>query len=233
MSEDTHSTDQIEEYGSRRERRAASDEGIQLNALPFLIAGALIVLAVLGLLWWFVIREPAGEEETGGWEWIEEPADGVHARDVPPEDWEAGWCLVGFEDEDEPSDVVDCEQPYDVQVVLRQNIDDGPYPGDTEVADTAHGWCHDDLSLNEDTIAETDYDLAVQLWHPTESTWNREDDRLVSCFLTRSGGGTLTGDFMLEEDEDDGEDPADDEPTEDMDVTAEPRDDEDEDDEEE
>ncbi|GAB3849245.1 hypothetical protein [Nesterenkonia populi] len=229
MSEDPRSTAEIARPATRRQRRAASEQGVQLNAIPFLIAGALVVLVTLGLLWWFVIREPGEDEDAGAWEWIEEPADGVHARDVPPEDWETGWCLVGYATEDEPADVVDCEQSYDVQVVLRQNISDGSYPGDTEVADTAHEWCHDDLSLNEDAVAEADYDLAVQLNHPTESTWNREDDRLVSCFLTRSDDGSLTGDYMLDEDADDEdedavEDPAEDGTADGVDVSAEPRD---------
>ncbi|WP_258935310.1 septum formation family protein [Nesterenkonia pannonica] len=130
--------------------------------------------------------------------------------------------MVGYEDEDEPADVVDCERPYDVQVVLRQNISDGAYPGDVEVADTAHEWCHDDLRLDEETAAEAEHDLAVRLWHPTESTWD-DGDRLVSCFLTRSDDGPLTGDFVLDEEEQEDEDG---DAEADVSVSADPRDDE-------
>lgn len=185
---------------SRRDRRVASgDHGRRLNALPFLLAAPLLVLLIIGLLWLFVWSDDDAAEEAS-WEWVEEPVDGVHAREVPPQDWEAGWCLSGYVDEETPADVVDCEDTYDRQVLLRRNISDGPYPGDSSVADTAHQWCHDDLDLNTETLAQVDHELEIQLWHPTESTWKSDYDRMVSCFLVRAGGAGLSGDFLPAED---------------------------------
>lgn len=187
--------------GSRRARRAAAgDDGRQLNAIPFLIAAVLVMLVIFGLLWWFLWRDAdAGEEAS--WEWIEEPVDGIHARDVPPEDWEDGWCLSGYVDEETPADVVDCEQTYDTQIMHRRNISDGPYPGDTEVIETAHQWCHEDLELNAEALEDVDYELEIQLWHPTETTWRSDGDRMVSCFMTRPDGAGLSGNFLAEADD--------------------------------
>lgn len=187
---------------SRRDRRvAAGDDGSRLNAIPFLLAAVLVAIITFVLLWVFLWRD-AGEDETA-WEWVEEPVDGVHAREVPPDDWETGWCLSGYVDEETPADVVDCEQTYDRQIMLRRNINDGPYPGDTTVITTAHQWCHEDLDINSETLEETDHELEIQLWHPTESTWKSDYDRMVSCFLLHPDGAGLSGDFLpADEDED-------------------------------
>ena len=190
---------------SRRARRAAAgDDGRRLNAVPFLIAGVLVVLMILSLLWLFLWRDSGGEDEAG-WEWVENPVDGVHARDVPADDWEAGWCLTNFVDEESPADVVDCDQTYDRQVMLRRNISDGSYPGDTTVAQTAHQWCRDELELNRGELERADFALEVELWHPTENTWG-SGDRMVSCFLTRPDGAGLSGHFLAETDDDDEDD---------------------------
>lgn len=186
----------------RKTRRAAAQaRGRELNAIPFLIAAGLVLLVIFGLLWWFLWRDAdAGEEAS--WEWVEEPADGVHAREVPPEDWEDGWCLSNYVDEESPADVVDCAQTYDRQILHRRNISDGPYPGDAEVADTAHQWCQQDLELNAEALEDVDYELEIQLWHPTESTWRGDYDRMVSCFMVRADGAGLTGNFLAEADAD-------------------------------
>lgn len=211
MAESEPASQSADAPQTRRARRAAAgDTGRGIHALPFLIAGLAVVLLTAAVLWWFLFRDD-GEDEAGSWEWIEEPVDGVHARDVPAEDWESGWCLTNFSDEDSAADAVDCQRSYDVQVVLRRNINDGPYPGDTEVIDTAHQWCHDDLELSSETLAEADYELQVQLWHPTESTWRSDYDRMVSCFLTRPDGEQMSGDFMAAEEDDDADTPADEE----------------------
>ncbi|WP_300342517.1 hypothetical protein [Nesterenkonia sp.] len=188
-----------ETHLSRRARRAArGDDSRRLNAWPYLIASVLVVLITLGALWWFLWRPV---EEEVAWEWVDDPVDGVHARDVPPEDWEAGWCLTRFEDDQTPADVVDCEQSYQAQVMLRRNISDGPYPGDQVVIDTAHRWCHEELPLDTEAVAQADYGLEVRLWHPTESTWRDDYDRMVSCFLTRADGEEMSGSFLAAEDD--------------------------------
>lgn len=205
MSESPQVSEDTPQPLSRRARRAAAgDTGFRLNAIPFLIAGVLVVLLTAGLLWWFVLRQ--GPEEAAEWTWVEEPADGVHARGVPPEDWETGWCLSGFTDEDSPADAVRCERNYDVQILLQREMDDdvtdGDYPGDDIVTSTAEQWCHEEVELSSTALETASAELQIELWHPTESTWNRQEDRLVSCFLSRADGGTLQGDFLATGDDD-------------------------------
>lgn len=198
-SDSTHQTEK--KPLSRRARRvAAGDHSRRLNALPALIAAVLLALITLGLLWLFVWSDDNATEETS-WEWVEDPADGVHARDVPPADWETGWCLSGYVDEETPADVVECGGTYDRQIMLRRTISDGPYPGDAQVAGTAAQWCQDDLDINTETLAQIDHELEIQMWHPTESTWNNDDDRMVSCFLLHAEGAGLSGDFLPTEEE--------------------------------
>lgn len=200
---------------SRRARRAAQgDTGFRLNAWPFVIAAVVVVLLTAGLLWWYLSDRGPALEEDAGWEWNESPLDGVHARDVPPEDWETGWCLSGFTDEDSPADVVDCQQRYDAQVLLRRDLQEEAFPGPEVIDERARQWCYEDIELNPDAVAAADYDLQVQVWSPTESTWNSEDDRMVACFLTHAEGETLSGDFLEEPEEspeDQGEEEQDDE----------------------
>lgn len=188
---------------SRRARReAAGDTGFRLNALPFLIIGILVVLITAVLLWWFLGREE--EDEPADWTWVEDPLDGVHARGVPPEDWEAGWCLSGYTDEETPADVMDCERSYDVQVLLQDELEDdvteGDYPGDDVVSHSANLRC-EGVQLNSAAIESLGAELQREIWYPTETTWDNEDDRLVSCFLTRTDGGSLRGDFLDSSDE--------------------------------
>ncbi|WP_120006649.1 hypothetical protein [Nesterenkonia muleiensis] len=205
MSESPQAGEDTPQPLSRRARRAAAgNTGFRLNAIPFLIAGVLVVLVTAGLLWWFGLREEP--EEAAEWTWVEEPADGVHARGVPPEDWETGWCLSGFTDEDSPADAVRCERNYDVQILLQRemddNVTDGDYPGDDIVTSTAEQWCHEEVELSSAALEAAEAELQIELWHPTESTWNRQDDRLVSCFLSRADGGSLRGDFLATVDDD-------------------------------
>lgn len=197
---------------SRRDRRvAAGDSSRRLNAVPSLIAAVLLAIITLGLLWLLVWSDD--DAEVASWEWVEDPADGVHAREVPPDDWETGWCLSGYVDEETPADVVDCEQTYDRQIMLRRNISDGPYPGDAEVASTAQQWCDDDLEVNTETLAQVDHELEIQMWHPTETTWKSDYDRMVSCFLLHAEDSGLSGDFLPpDEDAEDTETEAESEP---------------------
>jgi hypothetical protein len=205
MSETPQDNEASEQPLSRRDRRAAAgDTGFRLNAVPFVIAGVVVVILTAAALWWFLGREDA--EEASEWTWTEEPADGVHARDVPPEDWEAGWCLTGFSDEDSPANVISCERNYDVQVLLRREMDDdvtdGEYPGDDIVAGNANQWCHEEIELRPEAVEAVDAELQIELWHPSQSTWNNDDDRLVSCFLSRTDGERLSGDFLAAGDSD-------------------------------
>ncbi|NDK31776.1 flagellar basal body-associated FliL family protein [Nesterenkonia haasae] len=205
MSESPRDNEAPQQPLSRRDRRAAAgDTGFRLNAIPFLIAGIVVVIVTAGLLWWFLGREDA--EEAAEWTWTEDPADGVHARDVPAEDWEAGWCLTGFSDADSPANVISCERNYDVQVLLQREMEDdvtdGEYPGDDIVAGNANQWCHEEIELSAEAVEAVDTELQIELWHPSESTWNNDDDRLVTCFLSRTDGERLSGDFLLEGDAD-------------------------------
>ncbi|NLS09916.1 hypothetical protein HGQ17_07850 [Nesterenkonia sp. MY13] len=197
MSKSSPESGASERPMTRRARReAAGDTGFRLNAWPFLIGGVLVVFVTAGLLWWFLVRNDA-QEPVGGWEWTPNPADGVHARDVPPEDWQAGWCLSGFTSEEEPAHVVDCERSYDLQLLVRDDLDeDGEYPGDESLVAMADELCQADVEIDAEALEEAEEDLHFLIGRPTESGWNNEGDREVSCFLGRVDEGRMSGDFL-------------------------------------
>lgn len=192
---------------SRRERREASGDipAQRLTPLPFLIVGAALLIVTGITLWWFFIGPGSGEDVSR--EWVEDPGPGgVHAREVPPEDWESGFCLKNFEDEQSPADVIDCAGEYDAQLLLRTQLEADSYPGAEDVAAQAARVCEDEVEINQEAVDEADYDLALNQWYPTESSWE-QGDRQVDCMLVRADENSLSGDFLGdgEGSEDDGD----------------------------
>lgn len=197
--------DETPPSGSRRARREAQGDvaSKRVNALPFLLAGALVVLFAGGLIWWFVIRE-APPEQTVAEERDDNPGiDGVIQRGAEPDQWLAGDCLSGFESEHEPATIVECDRSYDRQVLAWGDLEEGSYPGDDQVSEQAIRVCEEDGELDQDQLDAVDYEIEVELSHPSEDTWTSQDsDRRVNCLLRRVDGQQLSGNFVLEPEED-------------------------------
>ncbi len=204
---------------TRRERREAAGDipAQRLTPLPFLIAGIALIVVTGLTLWWFMWRPGSGADLSQ--QWVDDPGPGgIHARDVPPEDWETGYCLTNFEDEQSPADVIDCEGEYDTQLLLRTQLEGDSYPGAEDVASQAERVCEEDVELSQEAVDESGEDLALHQWYPTESTWD-QGDRRVDCMLARDDEEPISGDF-LGTDED-----SEDEASEDEDSEASPEED--------
>lgn len=191
---------------SRRERREAAGDipAQRVTPLPFLIAGTALLIVTGITLWWFFMGPGSGEDISQ--EWVDDPGPGgVHAREVPPEDWESGFCLKNFEDEQSPADVIDCEGEYDTQLLLRTQLEGDSYPGAEDVGSQAARVCEEEVQMSQEAVDEAGYDLALNQWYPTQSTWD-QGDRQVDCMLVRADEDTLSGDFLDadEDSEDDG-----------------------------
>ncbi|MDZ5077104.1 hypothetical protein [Nesterenkonia sp. HG001] len=196
-------------------RETANRDPRRPNVLPFVLAGGLVVLITLSLLWWFLVRdEPAELPETVA-EREEDPGiDGVILRNADPDQWLAGDCLTGFQPQDEtaPATIIECGHSYDVQVIHWEDLEVGEYPGDEDVSERAHMACEDNGQLDQDAVDAVDFELQVRISHPTESTWRREGDRRINCLLQPASGVTMTGNFVMDPEEhssaDDAEDAA-------------------------
>ncbi len=124
------------------------------------------------------------------------------ATEIGFADLETGGC---FEVIDDPvvSDLavwsVDCATPHTFEVydqfTYEGDTDDGGYPGAAAVQDWSERACHDRFEAFVGT-RWTLSELEIQLWWPTEESWDRGDDTVICAALEESGDkvtGTLRG----------------------------------------
>ncbi|MGV8876318.1 MAG: septum formation family protein [Rhodoglobus sp.] len=106
-----------------------------------------------------------------------------------------GECLDPFDNawQDEFT-VVDCGQPHAAQLLLRASFDDAasaPYPESDGLATRTTALCSTDAVINF-AVAKTITDLELLAsYAPTAKEWDA-GQRDYSCFVTRSGGESLT-----------------------------------------
>jgi hypothetical protein len=88
--------------------------------------------------------------------------------------------------------VVDCSAAHLAQLSSRGAIESDGYPGADEAKRIATDQCQSESAL--DLSAASPYgDVQVQsVYPPDQASWD-QGDRYWSCFVTRSGGGTMTG----------------------------------------
>jgi hypothetical protein len=88
--------------------------------------------------------------------------------------------------------VVDCGTPHIAQLTARLPVSANQWPGPDALAAQAAEQCQSASALN--TSAAAAYgDVQVQgSYAPDQATWD-QGDTFISCFVTRSSGGTLTG----------------------------------------
>ncbi|WIB60731.1 septum formation family protein [Curtobacterium sp. MCLR17_007] len=104
-----------------------------------------------------------------------------------------GECMTPFTDPwSEDFTVVDCATAHAAQLTRRGAIEADAFPGADDAKQLATDQCRSEDAL--DVSAASAYgDVQVQaVYPPDQESWNR-GDRFWSCFVTRSGGGTMTG----------------------------------------
>ena len=104
-----------------------------------------------------------------------------------------GECLTPFDSAwAEDFTVVDCGAEHTAQLTARGTIDGDAYPGVEAVKTQAATQCQSAAGLDL-TAAARFGDVQVQgVYPPDQAAWDK-GDRFWSCFVTRSGGGALTG----------------------------------------
>ncbi|SBN62230.1 Septum formation [Curtobacterium sp. 9128] len=104
-----------------------------------------------------------------------------------------GECLTPFDSAwAEDFTVVDCGAEHTAQLTARGTIDGDAYPGVEAVKTQAATQCQSAAGLDLTTAARFG-DVQVQgVYPPDQAAWDK-GDRFWSCFVTRSGGGALTG----------------------------------------
>ncbi|ROP65085.1 septum formation family protein [Curtobacterium sp. ZW137] len=88
--------------------------------------------------------------------------------------------------------VVDCSAAHLAQLTSRGAIEADAYPGTAEAQRIATDQCQSTGALNV-TAASSYGDVQVQSVYPPDAASWQAGDRFWSCFVTRSGGGTMTG----------------------------------------
>lgn len=96
---------------------------------------------------------------------------------------EVGRCLddPGERTGIEEVEVVACDQPHDFEVFALVDLPEGPYPGDSQVADRAREACTDRFAAYVGT-EEASSALATAFLVPNEGGWEG-GDREVVCLL--------------------------------------------------
>ncbi|MFC0583012.1 septum formation family protein [Micrococcoides hystricis] len=191
---------------SRRQRRleeqARKRRGTPVGNAIWAVLG-LIGLVLLTL--WLVNVFSGGNEDPSAEPTVERnatpDADGVIARDVPPNQLELGDCLTDFAGATEPATVVECTTEHQAQLVGRKEYaEDDSYPGDDALVNSAQEFC---TSL--DTNIPQDLDTETTLTRPTADTWKR-GDRIVDCLIIVKSG-TADQSFLPEDSDDETEGP--------------------------
>ncbi|MBT2502684.1 hypothetical protein [Curtobacterium sp. ISL-83] len=133
---------------------------------------------------------PATTQQAAGLQFASTPAaPGEH----PWTDLAGGECLSPFANAwAETYTVVDCASPHVAQLTARLPVTASQYPGPDALAAQASEQCQSSSGLNASAAAAFG-DVQVQgSYAPDQATWDR-GDVFISCFVTRSSGGTLTG----------------------------------------
>ncbi|PRB10404.1 DUF2510 domain-containing protein [Microbacterium sp. MYb62] len=178
--------------------------------LAVAVVGAILALAVS-----FITLATTSSAEGDGWsiavpseqpptdeepspEANEDPSAIEGAEMVPFGELEVGDCLplVEYGDEDQIFDlpVVPCEQPHTDEISLIFDVEDGEFPGDDALAETAWQGC----VAHFETFVGIPYEesmLDLYTYQPTRGSWSRADDRTVYCivFSYEDVTGTLQG----------------------------------------
>ena len=106
------------------------------------------------------------------------------------------WNNPPSDSEVQEVDAVPCAEPHDAEVYAEFDIPESDtYPGTDEVIAQADQGCFDEFEGFVGISADAST-IEVLYLYPTEDSWDRMDDRQVSCIVSDSAGpttGTLEG----------------------------------------
>ncbi|NTW41227.1 MAG: hypothetical protein HGA44_15370 [Cellulomonadaceae bacterium] len=101
-----------------------------------------------------------------------------------------GDCLdsTALDEEIETVPVIPCDEPHDAEVYARYEFDEGAYPGEDSVAQTAEKFCYNEFS---GFVGATYEDSALDFFpmFPVQDGWEQIDDREVLCMVIDLDGG--------------------------------------------
>ena len=167
-----------------------------ITGLVIAVVGAILAAAVS-----FLVAATTSSPDTDGTSFgtpSERPTDGGTATEsqdpssiegaemVPFADLEVGDCLPLVEyGEDElvfELPVVPCEQPHTDEVFFIYDVEDGEFPGDDALNESAWNGCYEAFEAYVGRSYEAS-ELDFYNYQPTKATWIRENDRTVQCIL--------------------------------------------------
>ena len=86
--------------------------------------------------------------------------------------------------------VVDCEKPHDSEIYASVVLDDGDFPGDEAIKDTADQSCYDEYETFVGIIwDDSKYNFATIF--PTEDSWNGGDREVLCRIVLADEDGTI------------------------------------------
>jgi hypothetical protein len=115
----------------------------------------------------------------------DDPADIEGAEMVSFDDLAVGDCIPLFDyDEDEISElpVVPCDQPHTDEVYFIYQAEDGEFPGDDALLDSAWDGCVAEFEAFVGVPYEESV-LDIYSYQPTKTSWMRWSDRTVHCIV--------------------------------------------------
>lgn len=152
-----------------------------------IVATWLVASVVLAIV--LVASVPADRDEDG---------NVTSAGEVFPEDLRTGDCIDDrFEGDAETADltvtVVPCDEPHPSELYHTEQLDDGPYPGESEIFARAEESC-DEAFEPWVGVPYVESELEGFYYYPTEESWDY-GDRAISCIVIAPGDvtGTLEG----------------------------------------
>ncbi|MET8579584.1 DUF4190 domain-containing protein [Streptomyces collinus] len=154
------------------------------------------VLSAIGLVLWGLLLATGGA--SAFWQGVKEGArDGASVTLAKGECFDApGGRLAG---ETRDVDVVPCSGGHDGEVFASFRLQDGDYPGDASVGDTAGARCYrlrDGYAMDGWAVPD---DVDVYYLTPTEKSWSAGDREVTCLFGSVTEGAALTGPLRNDE----------------------------------
>lgn len=88
---------------------------------------------------------------------------------------------------------IDCERPHNAEIFAQKEMADGNFPGDEAIAEQAKNYCVEEFS-HFVGIPGSESELKVNFLHPSETSWDEEQDRRIQCVVIDSAS-EVTGTF--------------------------------------